>query len=120
MKLVTFKVHTESRIGAVAKEGIVDLNSAYAAYLREAGEPFPRRAASAVIPPDMVGFLEGGEKSKKEAEKVLKWVAKKKGALGVDGEKLVRPSGHSLLAGLEHHQATVGPLDLSGLTEARH
>ena len=89
LKLVTFKVHTERRLGAVVKEGIVDLNSAYTAYLKEGGEVFPKRVASALIPPDMVGFLEGGEKAKNEAEKVLKWVVKKKDAIGVEGEKLV-------------------------------
>ena len=89
MKLVTFKVHTERRLGAVVKEGIVDLNSAYTAYLKEGGEAFPKRVASALIPPDMIGFLEGGGKAKKEVEKVLKWVAKKKDAVGVEGEKLV-------------------------------
>ncbi len=89
MKLVTFKVHTESRLGAVVKEGIVDLNSTYTAYLKEGGEAFPARAAAALIPADMVGFLQGGEKAKKEAEKILKWVAKRKGGVGVEGEKLV-------------------------------
>ena len=89
MKLVTFKVHTESRLGAVVKEGIVDLNSAYTAYLKEGGDAFPARAAAALIPADMVGFLQGGEKAKKEAEKILKWVAKRKGGVGVEGEKLV-------------------------------
>ncbi len=89
MKLVTFKVHTERRLGAVVKDGIVDLNSAYAAYLKEGGETYPKRIASALIPPDMVGFLEGGEKARKEAEKIIKWVTKKTSALGIDGEKLV-------------------------------
>jgi acylpyruvate hydrolase len=89
LKLVTFRVHTERRLGAVVKDGIVDLNSAYSAYLKEGGEAYPKRTASALIPPDMVGFLDGGEKVRKEAEKVLKWVAKKREAVGVDGEKLV-------------------------------
>jgi acylpyruvate hydrolase len=89
LKLVTFKIHTERRLGAVVKDGIVDLNSAYAAYLKEWGEAYPKRVASALIPSDMVGFLEGGEKARKEAERIIKWVAKKTSTIGVDGEKLV-------------------------------
>ncbi|MGD0805297.1 MAG: fumarylacetoacetate hydrolase family protein [Candidatus Bathyarchaeia archaeon] len=89
MKLVTFRVHTECRLGALIKEGIVDLNSAYKVYLKERGELFPNHLASGLIPPDMRGFLEGGEKSKKEAERVLKWVIKKKNLVGIDGEKLI-------------------------------
>ncbi len=90
MKLVTFKVHTERRLGAIVKQGIVDLNSAYALYLKEKeGELYPSRVASALIPADMVGFLEGGEKSRREAEKVLEWLGNRKDALGVDGERIV-------------------------------
>ena len=89
MKLVTFKIHTESRLGALTIDGVVDISSAYAAYLRERGEQYSGRVASALIPPDMVGFLEVGAKAKAEAEKVLKWV--KKGATGLEGEKLVLP-----------------------------
>jgi len=39
MKLVTFKVHTEERIGALLGDKVVDLNSAYALMLKEKGEP---------------------------------------------------------------------------------
>ena len=35
MKLVTFKVHTEERLGAQMGKRILDLNSAYARYLKE-------------------------------------------------------------------------------------
>ena len=35
MKLVTFKIHTEERLGAYVGDQIVDLNSAYALYLKE-------------------------------------------------------------------------------------
>jgi len=89
LKLVTFKVHTEQRLGAIVKEGIVDLNSAYTLYLKEKGETYAKRAAAAVIPSCMVGFLDGGETARKEAEKVLKWITKKKDAVGIDGENII-------------------------------
>ena len=36
MKLVTFKIHIEERLGAYLGDQIVDLNSAYALYIKEA------------------------------------------------------------------------------------
>ena len=41
MKLVTFKVHTEERVGALHEGKVVDLNSAYALMLKEKGELSP-------------------------------------------------------------------------------
>ena len=35
MKLVTFRVHTEERVGALTGDRVVDLNSAYALKLLE-------------------------------------------------------------------------------------
>ncbi len=49
MKLVTFKVHTEERIGALHDGKVVDLNSAYALKLKEEGVLAPRRKADALI-----------------------------------------------------------------------
>jgi hypothetical protein len=60
--LVTFKVHTEKRLGALVGDTIVvDLSSAYARYLKEekGREDNAKRLASALIPPSMTGFLEG-------------------------------------------------------------
>jgi acylpyruvate hydrolase len=90
MKLVTFKVHTEERLGALFKDRIVDLNSAYALYLKEVEkrESAPR-LASAVIPPSMTDFLEGGEESLNAAKKTLDFInGKEKADLGLDGEKI--------------------------------
>jgi len=67
MKLVTFKVHTEERIGALLGDKVVDINSAYALMLKEKGKLSPRRKADALLPQCMIGFLEGGDESMEEA-----------------------------------------------------
>ena len=89
MKLVTFKVHTEQRIGALLGDKVVDLNSAYALKLKEEGVLSPRRKADALIPNCMIGFLEGGEESKKAAEEALVYAEKHQDAVGLDEEKLI-------------------------------
>jgi len=90
MKLVTFKVHTEKRLGALVGDKIVDLNSAYALYLKDVeGRSSPRALASALIPTCMSGFLEGGEDSLKAAKKMLEFLkTKDESVVGLDGESI--------------------------------
>jgi 2-keto-4-pentenoate hydratase/2-oxohepta-3-ene-1,7-dioic acid hydratase in catechol pathway len=85
VKLVSFEVRTPfgpiRRIGAVAgsalNEGseIVDLHSAYALLLREEGEPRWREIAAAALPPDMLGFLEGGVNAMERARRALEFAS---------------------------------------------
>jgi 2-keto-4-pentenoate hydratase/2-oxohepta-3-ene-1,7-dioic acid hydratase in catechol pathway len=66
MRLVTFENSVrQSRIGAWTREGrIVDLNSAYALYLRDVRhEGACGRFADAVVPADMRALFEGGDTS---------------------------------------------------------
>jgi len=89
MKLVTFRVHTEQRVGALIGDKVIDLNSAYALKLKEEGVLNPRRKADALIPNCMIGFLEGGEESKKAALEALAYAEKDPEAVGLDEENLV-------------------------------
>ncbi len=68
MKLVTFAVTSqlgeERRLGALIDDRqdgrIVDLTSAYAAYLAaKTDEPTPMQIAMVRTPPDMIGWLRG-------------------------------------------------------------
>lgn len=97
MRLVTFEVQTVlgrfERIGALAYGSIVDLTSAYAAYLCQAGDPnAARRAAVGIIPPDMIGFLEGGTVARRAAEEAIEHIGTliegEPQPLGPDGERL--------------------------------
>ena len=73
MKLVTFTHQDQERIGAVDDAGhIVDLERAYAGYLREAeGIPHADQLAAVVLGREMCEFLQRGEKSLAAAQKAL-------------------------------------------------
>jgi len=89
MKLVTFKVHTEARIGALLADKVVDLNSAYALMLKKKGVLSPRRKADALLPQCMIGFLEGGDESMDAARKALAYAEENLDTVGLDEEALV-------------------------------
>lgn len=83
MKLVTFEVATPvgriQRLGVLFSqdlEYIVDLNATYAWWLKQEGISTSRRIADALIPPNMRGFIEGGQYSLEEARKVLTFAEK--------------------------------------------
>jgi 2-keto-4-pentenoate hydratase/2-oxohepta-3-ene-1,7-dioic acid hydratase in catechol pathway len=98
MKLATFEVSTAvgpvRRLGALLDDGdnprIVDLTSAYTAYLQaETDEPTPRELALLRTPPDMIGWLRGAHKSREAAEQALTYVRQRPDARGTAGEQLV-------------------------------
>ncbi|MFZ0735513.1 MAG: fumarylacetoacetate hydrolase family protein [Candidatus Acidiferrales bacterium] len=77
MRLVTFEAApNQERIGAMAFDSeIVDLNFAYALYLRDSeGDPAFYRVADARVPADMRKLFEGGDKSLDAARAALKYV----------------------------------------------
>src|SRR5262245_49297223 len=73
MKLVTFIDQDQQRVGAIDDaEHIVDLERAYAAYLREAeGISHADQLAAVVLGRDMCEFLRRGEKALSAAQKAL-------------------------------------------------
>jgi 2-keto-4-pentenoate hydratase/2-oxohepta-3-ene-1,7-dioic acid hydratase in catechol pathway len=75
MKLVTFVIGTPlgafSRVGALQREQVMDLNMAYARWLSDHGESQPRRIADAQVPSDMTAFLEGGSSAMAAARRAL-------------------------------------------------
>jgi 2-keto-4-pentenoate hydratase/2-oxohepta-3-ene-1,7-dioic acid hydratase in catechol pathway len=100
VKLVSFEVSTAlgpfPRLGAL-REGdgrIVDLTSAYAGYLAaETDEPTPGGLAALRTPPDMIGWLRGGSRSREAAEAALEFVD---GRLE-GGQEPQGPSGEQVL-----------------------
>jgi len=95
MKLVTFEAGpNQRRIGALdPKDHIVDLNFAYALYVRDVeNDPAYYRVADARVPPDMRGLFEGGDLSLDAARAAL--------AHAVDcGPRSTGPSGERLFYG---------------------
>ena len=72
MRLLSFcKLGEElSAVGAMTSHGgVVDLISAYASYLYEAGESNPARVAKAQLQEDMIGFIVGGDSALQAAKR---------------------------------------------------
>jgi acylpyruvate hydrolase len=92
MKLVTFKVHTEERIGAILGNDVVDLNSSYTLIMKKKkGKEVARRYSNAVIPNNMIEFLEGGEESLAAATEAFSFAEKNRNSIGIDEENIVIP-----------------------------
>jgi 2-keto-4-pentenoate hydratase/2-oxohepta-3-ene-1,7-dioic acid hydratase in catechol pathway len=90
MKLVSFQLATpigpQQRIGALAgQERVVDLAAAYRQKLLGAGltESAATRISAALLPGDMVDFIEGGEHSLAAAREAIDWAAQAEYTLGV-------------------------------------
>ena len=91
MKLVTFHCGgREDRIGAVAEDGtIVDLNAAYALYLRNTQREGAFYAlANARVPANMRGLFENGDRGLDAARTTLDYVLKEGAEAGPSGEAL--------------------------------
>ncbi len=76
MKFCTFEVKTVLgrylRLGVLHTNGVIDLNSLCAWHLRRKGEEQPYRLAQALVPPDMLQFLQGGVTSRTFAEAAVR------------------------------------------------
>jgi acylpyruvate hydrolase len=63
MKLVTYSHRGMQRVGLLEQERVIDVNRAYAALIAQRGDPRPRAMADALVPADMIGILESGERA---------------------------------------------------------
>ncbi len=102
MKLVSFQVRTPvgtfTRIGALHKGSIVDLNMAYARQLADRRESQPRRLADAQVPATMLEFLEGGPSAMAAAREALDFAAHFGSAIrGPAGETIIYSTADVLL-----------------------
>jgi len=80
VKIVVFG--PERRVGALHDDRVVDLNAAYARYLREReNEPHPAEVAAAFVPADLMAFIEGGDRTLDNAQKALDY-GRSTGAMG--------------------------------------
>lgn len=62
MRLVTFAHRGTQRVGVIDGEWIIDVNRAYAAWLRERGDLRACAMAEALVPAEMIGVLEAGDR----------------------------------------------------------
>lgn len=94
MKLVSFRIHTPVgdfvRSGALYREGIIDLNMAYARMLADQHEAQPYRLANAAVPPTMLELLEGGASALRKAGEALDYATRLGDTVtGLGGEQVV-------------------------------
>ncbi len=96
MRLVTFAVKTSigtfQRVGALhgdAGSTIVDLNLAHTAMLADRHEAQPYRLSGAMVPPTMLGLLEGGPSAMQAARDALAFATDR-------GDKLQGPEGETV------------------------
>ncbi|HEY2525223.1 MAG TPA: fumarylacetoacetate hydrolase family protein [Candidatus Binataceae bacterium] len=81
MRLVTFEDEPRlHRLGAVAEGFVIDLNAACRALMEERGERRAGELAREAVPPEMVAFLEAGERAMNATREALALVAR----LGAD------------------------------------
>jgi 2-keto-4-pentenoate hydratase/2-oxohepta-3-ene-1,7-dioic acid hydratase in catechol pathway len=86
MKLVVYGPN--KRLGAWLEGGeIIDLNHAYAAFLKSKGDPRACAKADAEVPSYLLAFIEEGEAGLKAAKKAVTYAKKIK--VGVNGNQLV-------------------------------
>jgi acylpyruvate hydrolase len=84
MRLVTFEDEPKgNRLGAIADGVVVDLNTAYCALLEERGERRGGELAVEAVPPEMLAFLDAGDRAMNAARDALKLIAR----LGADGAR---------------------------------
>ncbi|TBL72929.1 fumarylacetoacetate hydrolase family protein [Paenibacillus thalictri] len=75
MKLVTYRQENRHRIGAlVQSQAVIDLNEAFRQLLLSKGERRADQLAEAVVPSNMLEFLEGGPTSLNAAQEALEFV----------------------------------------------
>ncbi len=122
MKLATYEPigaqSPQSAIGAVVGDLIVDLNYGYARYLREKeGESRAYQIADGRMPRDMIGFLQGGDRSIEAARRTVDLLGGKNDATGLSGERLTYAMGEvKLLAPI----ARPGKMLAAGKNYAEH
>jgi 2-keto-4-pentenoate hydratase/2-oxohepta-3-ene-1,7-dioic acid hydratase in catechol pathway len=101
MRLCTFEVRTVlgafQRLGAVTPGGIIDLAAACAWHLHSKGEAQPYRIAAALLPADMLSYLQGGATSATLARTVIDHLqaagASAAAPKGLNGETLLFAPG---------------------------
>ncbi|MBI3551665.1 MAG: fumarylacetoacetate hydrolase family protein [Elusimicrobia bacterium] len=97
MKLVTIEAKTSvgavERLGALLGGRIIDLNAAYALMLARSGKPRAQALADALVPCEMLAFLDMGDDALEEARQALQFVHEGSRRFGDDlagtrGEKI--------------------------------
>src|SRR5262245_65219742 len=63
MKLVTYSHRGVQRVGLLEREHVIECNRAYTVLLAQRGDPRAEAMAESLVPADMIGILEAGERA---------------------------------------------------------
>ncbi len=92
MRLATFRFRQQAPLlGSPVNGQMIDLNATYRAMLRERGETRADELAAAIVPSDIIGFLDSGERAIGAAKEALAYVAKL-GARAAEEQSLAYPA----------------------------
>ena len=94
-RLVSYYFRGETRLGAWTKEGVIDLNRACREMLKEKGLPRAEARANALVPPQVLEFLQGQAESMAAAQEAIAWAENRRKIL-----KGTATSQVNVLAGL--------------------
>lgn len=93
MRFATFEVADrtgpERRLGLAIGDEVLDVTAGYARLLSDRGETAPVSIATAVTPPDLVGFLGNGDRALDAAAETLDRVRELRGSLAPDGARIL-------------------------------
>jgi acylpyruvate hydrolase len=120
MKLVTFEYRGVQRVGLLEDGQLIDVNRAYAALLRQRGELRAEALAAALVPADMIGLLEAGERGLAALREAADYV---RGALGAGQAEELQRQGMVFAPGEVVLKAPIprpGKLILLGLNYRDH
>jgi acylpyruvate hydrolase len=99
MKLVTYQYVGQIRLGALLNEQIVDLNRAYKRFTNASNSSALIKRADALVPSEIVPFLEGGTESMEAARKALNFIEESRNIEELSKEGVLVPlKGATLLA----------------------
>ncbi len=93
MKLVVYG--PERRLGALQGDQVIDLNLAYAKFLKETqDEPLPYEMAAAVVPAELGDFIVSGPRAIEGAQRAVEYLTQRAADRhGLRGEPLIEPQG---------------------------
>ena len=89
MKLCSFNVGKQHRIGVLMPNGLVaDCNYGYAAYLKNIAFPKPQQMADVLVPPRMIGLIESGKEGLDAMKKTIAFLDENPTAAGPELEQI--------------------------------
>lgn len=90
MKVVVYG--PDRRLGAIDGDQVIDLNFAYAKYLRETqNEPLPYEMAAAIVPAELGACIESGARAIEGAQRAIEHLTRRAAdQSGLKGERLIR------------------------------